>query len=257
MRMCLIVAAAFALGCGQHEAKGTSQAPPVAAQPDPKPVPPCNPEDGVGACEAACDAGVQESCAFLGLLLLRDGQHDKAEPLLTRACAARIALGCGGLGSLHVLRKAWEPAREYLERGCSMGDGLACESLGGLVQGGGGAPAPADVTRALQEAVPLYRRACELGATRGCGWVAAAIADGAIEGTLQEALELYVKACGGADSMPIACRHAVGLLHRGSDESRQLASQFDVERLTADLLSRGCELGDTMSCELLSQQRAE
>lgn len=53
---------------------------------------------------------------------------------------------------------------------------------------------------------------------------------------------------------PIRCplpAVAAGLFHRGTAESRELARGFDVDRLTEDLLSRGCDLGDAESCELL------
>jgi TPR repeat protein len=132
-----------------------------------------------------------------------------------------------------------------------MGDGLACESLGGLARGLDGSPQPTDVTRGLREAIPFYRKACDLGATRGCGWVAGAITDGFTQGALKDAFQLYVKACNGPDKMPVACRAAVSVLHQGTAESRELAAEYDLDRLSVELLKRGCKLGDAQACELL------
>jgi hypothetical protein len=256
VRVLLVASAALAVACARHpgeETRGSPAAPPAAPRAAVR-AQPCTADDPVAVCRPACDAGDAQSCAFLGIALLQAGDRQAAEQPLTRACRARIALGCGGLGSLHVLRKEWRPARTFLQDGCSMGDGLSCESLGGLVQGADGAPAAADVAQRARDAIPFYRKACALGATRGCGWVAAAIDDGLVSGTLEEALTLYVKACGGGDPMPIACRQAVGLLRRGTPEARRLAAGYDVKRLTADLLARGCKLGDQPSCALLSGQ---
>ena len=252
-----VIVAILSIACSRLSNESSSHATPQ--QPTPHSSAkrePCKLQDGAADCKAACDAGSQQSCANLGILLLQDGDQQNAERLLTQACNAQIALGCGGLGSLHGLRKQWELAGQYLQKGCKMGDGLACESLGGLAQASDRAPRPADAEQGLRDAVPYYRRACDLGATRGCGWVAAAISDGLVAGTLQEALDLGTKACGGGDPMPIACRHAVELFERNTAESHELAARYDVERLTADLLSRGCKLGDSKSCDLLSKRQA-
>ncbi len=252
------LAAVFLVACSQQPRKQPSKTTdiPAVAPPSAKTVASCKQEDDRELCKAACESGSNQSCAFLGVQLLQAGMHEDAERPLVQACNAEVALGCGGLGSLHGLRKDWVAAKEALETGCSLGDGLACESLGGVVQGANGAPQPTDVTTALKAAVPLYRKACDLGATRGCGWVAAAISDGAVQGSLKDALDLYVKACSGG-AMPMACRHAVGLFHKGTPESQQLASQFDAERLGEDLLSRGCKLGDRKACDLLQGQPAK
>jgi TPR repeat protein len=221
------------------------------------PVPPCKPEDGVDACRRFCKFGSHESCAYAGVLLLQAGTLEDAQGPLVDSCGAGIALGCGALGSLHGLKNDWKTAREYLEKGCSMGDGVACESLGGIEHGFNSAQPPADPTQAFRNAVPLYRRACDMGVSRGCGWVAAGITDGAIDGSLKEALGLYVKACGGHPAMPVACRQAAGILQMETPESRELARDAATAGSAAGLLKRGCELGDEESCELLHKLRGQ
>jgi TPR repeat protein len=107
----------------------------------------------------------------------------------------------------------------------------------------------------LKEALGFYRKACDLGASRGCGWVAAAILDGVGQGSLKDALSLYVRACRGG--MGVACRQAAGLLYLDTVESRQLAAELDAQRLTADLLTRGCKLGDREACDMLAKRPAQ
>lgn len=67
-------------------------------------------------------------------------------------------------------------------------------------------------------------------------------------GTAKEALELYLKACG--RGMSIACRQGIALLHKDTPESKALASSLDAARLSADVLKRGCELGDKKACAM-------
>ncbi|MCC7385058.1 MAG: sel1 repeat family protein [Deltaproteobacteria bacterium] len=179
------------------------------------------------------------------------GKKDEAEAILVRTCSASIAAGCGGLGYLYSIRKDWGKARRYLERGCALGDGLVCEGLAQFVSGAEGAPPRSDAVAAYRDALPYYRRACELGVPRTCAFVAAGISDGIVKGTAAEALNLYLKACHGANDTPMACRSAADLLHTGTAESRQLAERFDVERMTKELLTRGCKLGDRECCKAI------
>ncbi len=212
----------------------------------------CDETASVSTCEKECKSGDKKACALLGIKFLQEGKTAEAEPPLLKACKAKVGLGCGGLGSLYGLLKQPAKSKKYLTKGCSLNDGLACESLGGLTQFD---KKPNQTTARLRRSIPYYRKACKLGATRGCGWVAAAISEGLIEGTLKEALQLHTKACHGPYPMPIACRHAVGLFHKGTPESKQLAKEFDVSRLSVDLLTRGCKLGDQKSCDLQKLSR--
>jgi hypothetical protein len=221
---------------------------PAIARPEPTA---CVPKDGPDACKQKCDAKSQQSCAVLGIMYLRGeigGKQDlaKAEPLLRRACNAKWALGCGGLGSLLAVQGNFEKARPLFEKACMMGDALSCESMGGLLMGADGAPRPPDPTAAARKANLYYKRACELGSGTACGFCAAFITDKIVEGTAKEAFELGVKAC--SAGMAIACRHAAELLARDTPESKELAAAYDAPRLRADLLKRGCKLGDAKSC---------
>lgn len=228
----------------------------AAAEPAGRPAASCTPREGAGACKAACATGSQESCAILGIMHLRgevDGGADQsiAEHLLRGACKAKIALGCGGLGTLYMSNRNQRRARTLFEKGCTMGDALACESLGGMSLGFDGAKsASRDIRISTRVAVVYYRKACGLGSGAGCVWVAAAIADGAITGTLAEALDLYVKAC--SLGVGIACRQAVELLTSETPAARALAQSLDVPRLSASLLEHGCKLADAKSCTLLA-----
>ncbi|MBC7976778.1 MAG: sel1 repeat family protein [Myxococcales bacterium] len=223
-----------------------------------KQAPACGPEDGADVCKATCDNGSQESCAVLGVVLMQSGpgmhpDYPQAERLLQRACAANVALGCGGLGSLYgAVKNDPKRARPLLEKGCSMGDSLSCESLGGqesaAATAGMNPPRRADIAAAARKAHIYYRRACDLGSANGCGFSAAAIADKIVAGTLKEAFELYLKACG--RGMAAACRLGIGLLRVDTAESKALAASLDVARLSADTLKRGCELGDAKSCAM-------
>lgn len=215
----------------------------------------CKPEDGPAVCKANCEKGSPESCAILGIMHLQGTvgsppDYPQAERLLRRACSAKVGLGCGGLGSLYGGIKAdFKRARPLFEKGCSMGDALSCESLGGLVLGADGRqPPPTDIAAASREAHGYYKRACDLGSANGCGFCAAFIVDKIVAGTTQEALELYLKACG--RGMAIACRQGVDLLNKDAPESKALAAGLDSARLSADLLKRGCELGDTKACSM-------
>ena len=212
--------------------------------------PACAYEDGPQKCKAQCDQGSQTSCASHGLMYLRGqfvtSDRAAAEPLLRKACDANVPVGCGGLGSLFVVRGNLKSARPLLERGCNMGDGLSCESLAGIEAELETAKPKPDMNALVRRQSPFYRRACELGTANGCAFVAASIVDKTIDGSAQEALELYVKACSRGNAT--ACRHAAGLLHRNEPEWKAIAAKFDVDRLTADLLSRACKLGDAKSC---------
>lgn len=217
------------------------------------PAPACKPADGAAACKQSCDKGSQDSCAVLGVMHLQgvNGKpdHAQAEKLLQRACTAKVALGCGGLGSYYgAVKKDWKRARPLLEQGCKMGDGLACESIGGVINGADPTlPKPKDLKAAARESWPYYKRACELGTTAGCGFAAVFIADKMVAGTARSALELYMKAC--ERGMGIACRQGAALLVRNDPESKALAASLDTRRLVADLLKRGCALGDRPSCD--------
>lgn len=174
-----------------------------------------------------------------------------AEPLLRKACDAKVAVGCGALGSLFAMRGNPKAGRPFLERGCNMGDGLSCESLAGMeIELEAAKPKP-DFGAAIRRQVPFYRRACELGTANGCAFVAAAITDKAIDGSAQEAFDLYFKACN-RDS-GTACRLTASLLHRDEPEWKAIAAKLDVNRMTADLLRRGCKQGDAKSCSSAKQ----
>ncbi len=212
----------------------------------------CQPQDGSDACMKKCEAKSQESCAVLGIMYLR-GQvgnkpdYTRAEPLLRGACSAEVALGCGGLGSLYGVQKKFKQARPLFEKACKMRDALSCESLGGLILGAdGGKPPPSNLTASTRKANVYYKRACELGAPTACAFCAAFIVDKIVQGTAKEALELYVKACSGGIGM--ACRQAADFVMRDTPESKELAATLDAPRLSADLLKRACELGDTKAC---------
>jgi uncharacterized protein len=205
----------------------------------------CTTKDGAEVCKQKCDAGSQESCAVLGIIHLRANDFAKAEPLLQRACDAKVPLGCGGLGSLVGVQGDPKKARQLFEKACKMKDALSCESLGGMTMGGNGVP-PKDPTAAARKANVYYKRACELGSGTACGFCAAFIVDKIVKGTAKEALDLYVKACSGG--MAIACRQGAELIVKDTPESLQLAATYDAPRLTADLLKRACELGDTKAC---------
>lgn len=226
----------------------------------PKFGPACKPQDGPAICKASCKKGSQESCAVLGVMHLQGAaggkaDYTEAERLLRGACSAKVALGCGGLGSLlGGIKKDFKRARPFLEKGCKMGDALACESMGGLVQGAHKPQSPpSDITAAARKAHVYYKRACDLGSAKGCGWCAAFIVDKIVPGTAKEALELYLKACGGG--MAVACHQGVNLLNQDTPESKALAASLDAARLSADLLKRGCELGDAQSCEMAKTSR--
>ena len=215
--------------------------------------PACKPSDGAAACKERCDKGSQDSCAILGVMYLQGSagnkpDHAQAEKLLQRACTAKVALGCGGLGSFYgAVKKDWKRARPLLEQGCKMGDALACESMGGVINGADPSlPQPKNATVAARESGPFAKRACVLGGMAGCGFAAVFIADKMVAGTVKDALQLYMKAC--ERGMGIACRQGAGLLVRDDPESKALAASLDAQRLIADLLKRGCALGDQRSC---------
>jgi TPR repeat protein len=216
---------------------------------------PCKQGDGPAACKLKCEKGSQESCAILGVMHLQGAvgakpDYRQAERLLKRAWSAKVALGCGGLGSLYgAIKHDFKRARALLEKGCSLGDALSCESVGGLLLGGDERqPPPADITAASRKANVYYKRACDLGSANGCGFCAAFIADKIVPGTTREAVDLYLKAC--SRGMATACRQGVSLLNEDTPESKALATSVDAARLSADVLKRGCELGDAKSCAM-------
>lgn len=245
-------AAALALWCGVAAAE------PAPARAKPAEVAPCKDEDGRQVCAARCDGGSQASCAALGLMYLRgDGgkaDYPKAKALLGAACTAGVAVGCGGLGSLvGEIEKDFARARPLLEQGCKGGDPLSCESLGGIEVGLDGHKV-ADLAAASRRAGGYYRRACELGSGPGCAFAAAMIEDGTIKGTLREALDAYVKACG--RGVALACRMGARSLNKDTPAWRQLAATLDAVRLTEDLLDHGCKAGDPAACELKAKPAA-
>ncbi len=214
--------------------------------------PACKPTDGVAVCKRQCDQGSQDSCAVLGVMHLQGVagkvDHAQAERLLERACTAKIALGCGALGSYYgAVKKNWKRARTLLEQGCAMGDALSCESIGGIINGANPTlPPPKDLGLAARESFPFYKRACDLGSANGCGFAAVFIVEKLVAGTAKEALELYMKAC--SRGMAIACRQGAALLVTKDPDAKALAASLDAGRLIADLLKRGCALGDKPSC---------
>jgi hypothetical protein len=55
--------------------------------------------------------------------------------------------------------------------------------------------------------------------------------------------------------MAMACRQGVNLLNKDTPESKALAASLDAARLSADVLKKGCDLGDAESCAMSGASR--
>jgi TPR repeat protein len=94
------------------------------------------------------------------------GQHREAAAAHLAACELGRTSSCAEAGRALTTGRgiARDPARarDLLDRACSDSIGDGCLALAGLVERGVGGP------RRLADAAALYRRACDLDATRGC-----------------------------------------------------------------------------------------
>jgi TPR repeat protein len=204
---------------------------------------PCSPEQPA-ICQRTCRAGNQQSCAVLGLLLVRGQGHeqdvDEGARLLRAACEAGNALGCGGMGSLHAaglgVPKDLQKSQALFAKACQGGDMLSCDGLGGLhLSGELGRPDP-------DNAAHWYEKSCTLGSVRGCLSLGALLEDGvkSVNPASWNVVDLFTLACN--------ARLALGCLFLADHFEAGRGVKADRKR-AKELRASACSLGLRRACE--------
>src|SRR5262245_4337140 len=130
------------------------------------------PTGDLAGCGSRCDAGDAESCASLGAVYMQGGngvaRNDRrAVELLRKACDGGSAKGCSALRALYsagrgVGRRYDTEDVDRDRRSCVAGGAAACADLARMYQYGRG------VARDRQQALELYRKACDAGQLGAC-----------------------------------------------------------------------------------------
>jgi TPR repeat protein len=172
---------------------------------------------GATECNRECDRGARDEhkcCLRPADFARRRKACDAHDPEACVLLARHLASGAGAPIDSAEARRVGDLARTIFEERCARGDGQACLRAAQLRE-------PTD-----DAAIPLFERACELGAIGGCvsaGW-AYETGHGRDD---QRAARLYLKGCDAGDA---ASCYQQGL----SDPDPELAKK---------LLDRACALG--------------
>ena len=157
--------------------------------------------------------------------------RERAE--LALDCEVKEAHACVQLAHLADEAKDAKGAQEFLDRACAAGSAQACAEAGDRLLSGD-ARDPARAIAALQ-------RGCEAANAAACVRLARVYEEG--DGAPPSAtagMDVREKACAAGDGK--SCRRLAGV----SDEPGRVA----------DLLRKGCDGGDNVSCALASRERA-
>lgn len=146
--------------------------------------------------ERACEAGVGDACAYLGVALTGADQRDAQRQAFGRACELQSATGCAHLAYDHASGNG-VPRDEALAttlyvKACDLGDAKGCYNVGLMYAEGRG------VERDLARAARAYDEGCRNGSTMACtnlGWFVQHGTAGAIDEAA--AIELYRRGCDG------------------------------------------------------------
>jgi hypothetical protein len=195
----------------------------------------------------ACDRGLADGCAQLGVMSLGGlgvpTNVPEAIDLLQRACDAGAGRGCTRLGALYltatVVPRDLARAFAFSEAGCKSKDGMGCVNLGLMHDHGDG------VKRDTEHACQLFHSGCMLGEGRGCALLAEHYGSGdGIEQNAKLAEMFNGRGCALGDGR--ACGNAgVGFqLGFGSAPNPKRAAQY---------FSKACAAGESRYCELLQR----
>lgn len=152
---------------------------------------------------AACDNGVARGCSGLAGYFWMGHDNSprdvkEAAKLFEKACILGDPEGCTGHG-ITLADSQPDLALAALSAGCDGGDPRGCFELGGMYE------RHADAVDDLQRAARAYDRACRLGDSFGCDWLARLIKRETVPGwSIDNVEEAFRLSCARDD--PGACR---------------------------------------------------
>lgn len=221
-----------------------------------------------------CDNGVMKSCAQAGILLIQPLSAPPADRalavrLLRKACDADVAVGCHWLSLAYDYGlgvKSDEPRADRLkQRACELGSVEDCSSVG-----------HAKVVVAPSQSADLLEKSCARGRSQDCVQAARVLVDSFESSDAASRVQRLANlACKLDDKR--ACdesKRLAGIAHRiGSYEESVSAcaggdgaachragrgymhnSPLQHAERAANLLRRGCDLGNVSSCVALADQ---
>lgn len=224
----------------------------------------------------ACRSDNFDSCVDVGNILPQAVGKDRdlktAAQVLGKACLAENPNGCFELGQM-----LWEStdrkdeAFEAMTRSCDLGYRTGCFFRAIPMEAGvGGTP---------EEAYEIYREFCEDGSSEGCEYQAGLLRRGlGVAQNFERAAEMYEALCD--DGAPAACSwlgsmHILGQASLDDPKRVKAVLTYSCERNNANgcgllgaemiiannyeptepalrTIAKGCELGSTLSCDLLN-----
>ncbi len=115
--------------------------------------------------ERGCAAGLGEACRWASRNFELD--DPRAKPLLVRGCELDHGESCGLAAMIELVAAPQEPAGlqgaiEHLDRGCELDDAWSCAARGDLYELGLGGAADSAAAR------PMHERACKLEVAASC-----------------------------------------------------------------------------------------
>jgi len=221
----LFAAGVLAIGAGAAAVYQTQgQAGNVAA---------CTKDGSEEACQKACDAGSETSCAIVASRAQEKGDHQAAFAALQKACGVSSPADTAALTS-------W--TRTVEGEGCAEGDCVAAacvtlaeyheEGLGGALQSG-------------RAATSLYKRTCRVGMDekpRGSEGCVGLGVERERAGEIEAARNYYAASC--EDGLADGCVALGYILERGNGEWRD-------EKRARELYQKACDSGELRGCTLL------
>lgn len=193
----------------------------------------CTVDGSDEACQAACDAGSETSCALVAVRAEKKGDHEAAFAALQKACGVTAPTDTAALTK-------W--TRKVESEGCVEGDcvGASCVTLATYHDEGlGGA------LRSDRAATSLYKRTCRVGMDdkpRGSEGCVRLGAQRERAGEIEAARNYFAAAC--EDGLSDGCVALGYILERGNGEWRD-------EKRARELYQKACDSGELRGCTLL------
>ncbi len=133
---------------------------------------------GVAACEKACEGGRAAACNFAGQLHLIEDDEATADaaalPLFQKGCDGNDGESCRMLGTFYrgglaglakdeaKMNEMYAKAAPLFEKECETGNKVSCKLGGDLWSGGEG------VTADSAKALAMWKKGCDLGSPGAC-----------------------------------------------------------------------------------------
>jgi TPR repeat protein len=151
------------------------------AEPAPSPADGCKDlrdNQGMAACEKACEAGVATACQYAGQLHIEEDDEATADaaalPFFQKGCEGNDGESCRMVGVFHrgglaglakdetKMNELYAKAVPLFEKECEAGSKVSCNHAGDMLSAGEG------VASDRPKAMTMWRKACDLGLPGAC-----------------------------------------------------------------------------------------